>query len=211
MKTDSDFIDLLSHKLKSPLASIQAVLAITKNLKPGIKVTENLNKIENKITLLNKRIEDLIELISFTDNSSFVYSLIGINELIPPSFYKNKRFKINIDKSINIVADKEKINKEIIYLLNFLLENSKGKILIKGTTVGKNIFLNIDTDLIKYSEKDLFKLKISNEVEKGLGTEMYILSRIIKIHGGKINKNDYKLKSKFEIVLPKKPSSKINP
>jgi len=211
MKTDSDFIDLLSHKLKSPLASIQAVLAITKNLKPGIKVTENLNKIENKITLLNKRIEDLIELISFTDNSSFVYSLIGINELIPPSFYKNKRFKINIDKSINIVADKEKINKEIIYLLNFLLENSKGKILIKGTTAGKNIFLNIDTDLIKYSEKDLFKLKISNEVEKGLGTEMYILSRIIKIHGGKINKNDYKLKSKFEIVLPKKPSSKINP
>jgi len=205
---DNNFVDLLSHKLKSPLASIQAVLAITRNLKPEIKVIENLNKIENKITLLNKRIEDLIELISFTDNSNFVYSLIGINELIPPSFYKNRRFKINIDKSSYIVADKGKINKEIIYLLNFLLENSKGKILIKGTAAEKNIFLNINTDLIKYSEKDLFELRISNEVEKGLGTEMYILSRIIEIHGGKINKNDYKLKSEFKIMLPKKPSSK---
>lgn len=195
--SDVDF-GLAGHKLKSPLASINALLFILKKEinKKDKTAIKHITEIETKTEILNKRINQFILFLEYEkEKVDFLYELFDIAEVI--TFLKRKNNNLKI-KTINqlIVADKEKIEFALLSFLKSFIKVKK----INVAKENKKIEFRISGEV---SIEALDAKKIFDEKDdKALN--LFIAKKIIELHKGKV-KIDKKL---VAISIPLKPASK---
>ena len=210
-KLKSDLIVRISHELRTPLTSIKGFTEILLNL-PSEKLDHilifNLNEIKNGCLRLEKIVKDLFQAsylksdhlqLHITDENLSELIKECINEVGYMLKDRNQELIIDIQDSLNIKLEKEKIQYILINLLSNAINNSPQNEVIKIISKIKNNFVTISVEDngigIQEEEKD-YLFKKFGKIERygqglnlgidGIGLGLYISKKIIEIHGGSI-------------------------
>lgn len=219
----SEFINIISHEIRSPLTAIKWSVDLIKedklnkeNIEQFYEVKESTEKIINLIKILNE--VGKIELGKIQLNKQ----LINISDLTKKiikefdSSIKEKKIKpvLNFDKNLpKILTDPNKIKLVIKNLINnaILYNKESGKIIIDIKRKNSKIYWQIKDTGIGISKEQQEKLfqkffRLNNKMRyqtKGLGLGLFISKNFIKFLGGKIGFKSVKDKgSMFWFTIP---------
>jgi nitrogen-specific signal transduction histidine kinase len=223
------FVSNIIHQLRTPLSVIQMSLKYLERNRERIN-SELEKKIFNGVYRNLKSIDDLIkDLITFTQlNDSSInlnierFSLSNeisesIESMEPLAKEKNIKIVDNINKNIELNADKNKIKQVFQILIDNAIKYSKrdSEIIVNSNfnrlsekNVNELIIEFVD-DGIGINDEDLphlferfYRSKRVAHIE-GIGLGLSIAKTIIQMHGGKIHaKRNLDRGTTFSIVLP---------
>jgi PAS domain S-box-containing protein len=201
-----EFISVASHELKTPLTSLKAGLQlISAKIRKGDIITENIVKIfkavEVSATKLNYLFEDLLNT-SKIEQGELVLNEVKFNAFeLAENCCSHLRlvgeFKIkyDIDRSVELFADEQKINQVLVNLVNNAVKYApeSKEILIRIKSSGDTATISV-TDYGKGIPKEnldqlfnrYYQVTKNGNHSSGLGLGLYISAEIIRRHKGKI-------------------------
>lgn len=196
-KNLKEFLAISSHKIKSPLASIKALIVIGKKNKRQ----QILEKIEEKINLVNYRVDNFFEALFLIEKKTdLFFEFFDLKKSLIQLKQNNKNIELNVVE-FELMADKEKLEKAFFYFLKLARLNSTGKIIMSLKTKEKKARI-----IIQSTNNNENKIL---EVENDLKTELFIAEKIIEAHGGSYKKREKDKKIFQEVEVPKKPKKLI--
>lgn len=184
---------IASHKLKSPIASSKSLVVIGINKKSNKQAKEIFKKIDEKLSVLNRRVDRFIEIVFFNQNKvNFLYEIFNFSELIKV-LEKQPNIKLKGFEEQEILGDKKQL---IRSLLAFSKLSSK-EILLETSRSRKN--LNIVFTFSTFLDKNLFKEDYSLDWKDEI-IPSFLAKKIIELHGGRLKAS----KKKLFVYLPAK-------
>lgn len=196
----SQFISIISHRLRSPLSAIQWHLDILSDPKSRLdeqKKEESIKEIEKQNRKMINIVNDLIDLNNLEDNNLILEpSSFSLKDLVL-EIIKDKNIKfVSPDFLPNVYADKIRIKKVINHLIDNAERYSFGKGEIKIILESEPPFVrfSIIDEGIGISEKDKEKIftkffrpegSAAYQTE-GTGIGLYLAKKIIEKSKGKI-------------------------
>ncbi|QJD96979.1 HAMP domain-containing histidine kinase [Mucilaginibacter robiniae] len=201
----SEFLSIASHELRSPLTIIKAYAQIGKSFKDKNpeKMAEYLEKINQQATKVNVLIQQLLDLAKIENNkvdyriekvelSAFLSETLASVALSHPThpvmFHANGPVYANIDKLrieqvlVNLVSNAAKYSPNDKPITVALGEPANEQVIISVTDQGIGLSAeNLSRVFDKFFRAEEVAQKVS-----GLGMGLYITTRIIKGHKGKI-------------------------
>jgi PAS domain S-box-containing protein len=219
----TNFLNIVSHEMKTPLTAINAHLGVLDDLKTNLSEQEllSLSAIKRNNYLLKSLIDNILEL-SRIESGKFELNMSKINlervikevksNLEILSEKKGLQLIIDVGKLPEILADEMRVRE----ILNNLISNSikftdKGWIKVKAEKQDNHVVISIiDTGI------GISKDKINNLFQKfyqidpsigrrfgGTGLGLVITKQLIELQGGKINVHSiYGKGSTFSVILP---------
>jgi len=222
-KAKSEFLNIVSHELKTPLTAMMAYIDILDD--SGEHLTEeekqSLSVIKRNANNLKMLIGNILE-IARMDAGKFELTKekIDLKEIIETSLedikilaeQKNLKLITKIGNVGRVNVDPERI-KEIINNLvsNAIKFTEKGSITVDVTKKEENVKISVEDTGVGIPEehlKDLFKAfyQVDASISRkygGTGLGLAITKKIAEAHGGKIEVTSIKGKgTKFTITLP---------
>jgi signal transduction histidine kinase len=224
-----EFLNNLSHELKTPLAVIYAYAEllrdgderdIEKFKSYGDRIYDNIDKLKHYI-------EDLVLLTDIEAHPSLIIKEINIRDIITRSLEKfstlisEHRIEINTDVRVdqNIQADEKYIQRAVDSIVkNAILFNRRGGsisistgIQKTGDEIGGAVTLSIEDTGIGIPDDRIYQIwdkfyRIDNSLTyevSGVGVGLFLAKRIIELHGGTISvESKLNRGSRFTIELP---------
>ena len=202
-----EYVKMVSHDLKSPLASIQSLLEVLLGGFAGPvdeKTKEILQRIQKKIEFLHHYTKDLLDLSRIRAEKNLNLKLFNIKDVIdtaveiamPKMEGKEINFSIEIDKQLpDIEADKEMITYVFLNLIAnaFKYTPSGGKVWIKvskedgfAATEIKDTGIGIPLEDMSNIFEEFFRASNVAKTTKGTGLGLSLVKYIIEKHGGNI-------------------------
>jgi signal transduction histidine kinase len=201
----SEFLSIASHELRTPLTVIKAYAQVAKTLqhKDPQRLSEYLDKISQQATKVNALIQQLMDL-SKIENDKVDYRMekVEFNKFLSDILssieysYPNHPVSVQSANPVYLMLDKLRIEQVIVNLVgNAAKYSASGKgISIKIDLSTPDILIIAVTDQgIGISKKDLAKVfekffRADDVIQKvaGMGMGLYITTRIVKEHKGKI-------------------------
>jgi PAS domain S-box-containing protein len=205
-KQKEEFIGVASHELKTPVTSIKAYAQILQDIfteRNDMQTAGLLQKMDRQLDRLTNLIKDLLDVTKITEGKLEIrLELIDLNALIDQAVEDmqptTKRHEIikNVDKTVSVLGDSEKIYQVFVNLLSNAIKYSPNadKIIINTEVKNGEIMVCIKDYGIGISreiQKNLFNrfyrvIDESTRTFPGLGLGLYISAEIIKRHKGKI-------------------------
>ncbi|MFQ6061741.1 MAG: PAS domain S-box protein, partial [Methanosarcinales archaeon] len=227
-KMKSNFIDVVAHELRTPLAVIKGlvgVLGLDKENNLTEKQKEHLEVINKNTDVLNKLINDMLEL-SRVDSGmvELNYEEIDLSQIVKnvvkdfmPDINNNKQsISLNIPDSLIIEGEAKKITQIFSNLISNAIKYTPdgGKICIDIEERDKEVLVRVKDNGIGIPEKELSKVferfylvdadSLTREVDR-IGLGLSIVKTNVKLHGGNIwVKSKLGKGSTFGFTLPKK-------
>lgn len=222
--TTNEFINNLTHELKTPIFSIGVATKILEEKVPA-KDKELVNIIRGQLEKLRSQVDKVLELATIEGKKGFVLSeevdlkpsLVDIS-----SEFKKLAELENYSFESDIVGSRFIIKGDLNHLrnaINSLLDNAKKYaevntlIKLRAFEDGKDVFVEIADQGIGIEPGDLKKIfdkyyRVSHgdlHVVKGYGLGLNYVKRIVDLHKGKIEVNSEVNKgSLFTIKIPLK-------
>ncbi|MBS7564432.1 HAMP domain-containing histidine kinase [Mucilaginibacter sp. Bleaf8] len=199
----SEFLSIASHELRTPLTVIKAYAQVAKTLKDPNRLVEYLDKIDQQASKVNVLIQQLMDLSKIendkvdyrmerVDFNKFLSDVVTSAELSNP----NHHISLELAHPVHPSMDRLRIEQVLVNLIGNAAKYSAS---------GKNITVKVDVSIphlltvsvadqgVGISKKDLSKVfekffradGVTKNVA-GLGMGLYITTRIIKEHNGKI-------------------------
>ena len=202
-----EYVKMVSHDLKSPLASIQSLVEVLLGGFAGPvdeKVKEVLQRIGKKIEFLHHYTKDLLDLSRIRAEKNLNLKIFNIKEVIdtaveialPKMEGKEIHFSVEIDKQLpDIEADKELITYVFLNLIAnaFKYTPSGGKVLVQVSQKNSSITVEVKDTGIGIPAQDLphifeefFRASNVAKTTKGTGLGLSLVKYIIEKHGGNI-------------------------
>ncbi|MFQ6072630.1 MAG: ATP-binding protein [Methanosarcinales archaeon] len=227
-KLKSNFINVVAHELRTPLAVIKGfidILALDKEKNLTDKQKEHLKVMDKNVNQLNKLINDMLYL-SHADSGKLELHIETLNianivnsvidNFIQSIKEKKQSITINIPDSLIIEGDEQKINQIFSNLISNAVKYTPegGKIYINIEERDKDIIVKVKDTGIGIPEKDLSKVfekfylvdadSLTREVDR-IGLGLSIVKNNVKLHGGNIwVESKLGEGSTFGFTLPKK-------
>ncbi len=205
---------VITHELKTPLASISGAVEIIEN---ETAIPKNKKKVFNILNKELARINNLInktftlfktKLINRTrvDLYSYIRELKTIYSLLPDQGKTVIKFSIKT-KIKEIIIDTDTFKEVFINLFNNAVQaiNIKGRIEVEILNDNDYLYLSIKDNGKGIKPSDLGKIfnPFYSTKQKGLGLGLAIVKRIVELHNGKINCiSQINKGTKFIIKLP---------
>lgn len=222
----SEFLDITSHQLRTPVSVIKGVLSmLDEGSVPKSKVKEFMNMAFNKSLKLEQIVDEILRA-SEMDSERFKLELSPV-DIVPlvSEIYAEKKFiakKNNVElilnlpiaKELMVMSDLKYIKHVIINLVNNSLQYTpKGSITINLRKTGGNAIIEVIDTGIGIPKKDISKLykkfsRANNAKETftdGSGLGLYIIRQIIEAHRGasvKIKNTKINKGTAMEVILP---------
>ena len=202
-----EYVKMVSHDLKSPLASIQSLLEVLLGGFAGPvdeKIKEILQRIGKKIEFLHHYTKDLLDLSRIRAEKNLNLKIFNIKEVIdtaaeiamPKTEGKKIQLNVEIDKQLSdIEADKELITYVFLNLIAnaFKYTPSGGKVLVQVSQKNSSITVEVKDTGIGIPAQDLphifeefFRASNVAKTTKGTGLGLSLVKYIIEKHGGNI-------------------------
>lgn len=221
----TDFINNITHELKTPLATLSIA---SKSLKND-SIISNTNAFKNTLNIVDRQNERLQKLIDqvMTNSLSNDEIVLHREQVIDNEYFNNiiedfklskQHNKLNItneilQEEIILRLDKFHFATAIINILENAVKysNNQPEVMIKSELKNGNYCLSIRDNGIGISEKNqkhlfdkFFRISDGNIHDvKGLGLGLYYTSQIIKAHEGIISlKSEVNKGSTFNIKIP---------
>lgn len=199
----NDFIDNVSHEIKTPITSIQGFAKLLED--------ENLSKEEKKeyINIINEESERLLNLsnnilkLSKLQNQEKIDNKVDVNiseqirkevAALEPR-WREKNIKINANlEEVHCLGDEDLLLQVWTNLLDNAIKfsNKNGELNLVVKQQGKNILVKIQDNGIGMTEEETerifekFYQTDRSHSEKGSGLGLSIVKRIIELSGGEI-------------------------
>ena len=213
----NDFAHIVSHDLKSPLRSMNALLNWMKEDLAEVLSTDNDNHLElliKKVDKMDQLINGILEYASI-DNVKNTVNRIDLNELlndIVETIYLPDNITINIQESLPIISgDKFRLQQLFQNLLSNAIkytDKENGKVGLRFHDVGNSWEFEIYDNGIGIAEKYFKKVfqifQVLEEKENSTGVGLSIVKKIVDFYNGKIWIKSKKNKgTSFYFTLPK--------
>lgn len=225
-KNKNDFINMLSHELRNPLASIMMSLCLMEKISSGEKREARALEIAKRQGIqLTNLIDDLLDITRITQNKVILKKeTVEINNLIDKAVQdyqsqfidKNVKLKVQLTTPLYIEADPSRITQVIGNLLHnaakFTSNNDLVTITVSHEINSNQVLITVqDTGRGIAPEflENLFEpfIQIDKSLDRslgGLGLGLAIVKRIVELHGGKVQvfSEGIGKGAKFTIWLP---------
>ncbi len=221
--TKNDFINNMTHELKTPIATIGlSIDMIQKNIQHQEKTKKYSEIIAKENKRLEKQVERVLNIAKFDKGEiELQKEKIDIHQLlneVKETMALNSTKKIDIQLSLlakqyTIIGDPIHISNIFHNLLDNAIKYSKDlpQIVIKTSSNNKGIFISIQDNGIGIPKEDLklifekfYRVPTGNIHDiKGFGIGLYYVKKIIEEHHGKITVNSTLNKGTvFELFIP---------
>ena len=218
----TDFINNITHELKTPLATLSIA---TKTLTNKF-AKDNKDIAEDSINTINRQNKRLQNLIDQVVDNSLGYNDIMLNlEQVNLSAFINEvcdDFSLTISKNIQFIRDIDDTEKEILidkfYFSTTIINILNNAVKFDGTVLKVKYFIENNTHIIAISDNGIGISKKNKKLifgkfyrvseknihnYKGLGLGLYYCNQIIKAHHGTIDvESKEKEGSTFYIKIP---------
>lgn len=201
----NNFVSLISHDLKTPIAKIQSTVdrllldnayeAIAKDLKSLRSSSEELHKyIQSILQLLRVESKDFRLHIEACDLNEVIEQ--ALTQLKPLAAEKNILIESQLEPLFSIEADVTLIREVVINLLDNAIKytQSGGKIQIFSTENENSALVTIKdngqgiaTEDLKLIWNKFTRGKDQDMKSKGTGLGLYLVKYFIELHGGTVN------------------------
>src|SRR3972149_2589307 len=202
-----EYVKMVSHDLKSPLASIQSLLEVILGRFAGPidgKVKEILQRIQKKVEFLHHYTKDLLDLSRIRAEKNLNIKKFNIKEVIDTAAeialpkIGEKEIQLNIDipeRFPDIEADKELLTYVFLNLIAnaFKYTQSGGKGWVRLSQADNVLMIEVrDTGIgipaedIPHIFEEFFRANNVAKPTKGTGLGLSLVKHIIERHGGRI-------------------------
>ena len=222
----SEFLDITSHQLRTPVSVIKGVLSmLEEDSVPKARVKEFIGMAFNKSLKLEQIVDEILRA-SEMDSDNFELSLSAVN-IVPliNEIYNEKLFiakkngitlKLELPdiEVMKVMSDLKYIKHVIINLVNNALQYTpKGSVVIRLKGLRGRVIIEVEDTGIGIPKKDVPKLykkfsRADNAKETftdGSGLGLYIIKKIIEAHKGasiKIKKTQIGKGTTMVVSLP---------
>ena len=228
-----EYVKMVSHDLKSPLASIQSLLEVILGGFAGAadeKTKEILQRIYKKTEFLHYYTKDLLDLSRIRAKKNLNLTIFDIKDVIdtaveiaaPKMGEKDIKFNLEIPDNLpDAEADKEQITYVFLNLISnaFKYTPSGGNVLVKVSqsdsfiiTEIKDTGIGIPAEDMPHMFEEFFRAGNVAKTTKGTGLGLSLAKYIIERHGGNISIESKLGKGtifRFTIPISNNPSSPI--
>lgn len=200
----TNFVSLISHDLKTPLAKIQSVIHRLKtDPKIDNHVSNELGAIYQESKNLDRYIKSILKLLKIESKDfKITKKPVDVNELVekackqlmPVAREKNISISLNLEPMFLIEADETLIFEVVINLIDNSIKYSFDSSIIKIKTFEENNFVNIKVSDngpgIKKENLDLifekfFRTETTTSAQ-GTGLGLFLVKYFIELHDGSI-------------------------
>lgn len=202
-----NFISLMSHDLKTPVAKMAGLADITMKI-PGIpdEARSNMNSIIESTKELNKFITSILDLTKVESRNLTLNKIskdvnLIIEDIVEELSYKAKSQNIKIDVDlaplypvhIDVVLIKRVLSNLVENALKYSGEGTS--IYVKSWDDADWVYIDVKDTGVGISEEDLEHIfekfyRVKNDashVIKGSGLGLYLVKYFVELHGGKIS------------------------
>ncbi len=219
-----EYVKMVSHDLKSPLASIQSLLEVLLEGFAGPvdeKIKEILQRIYKKIEFLHHYTKDLLDLSRIRAERQLKLQIFNIGDVIdaaveiamPKMGEKEIQLVLEIPDNLPAIeADKEQITYVFLNLVAnaFKYTPSGGKVMVKAVEKNGSIIAEVkDTGIgipshdMPHIFEEFFRASNVAKTTKGTGLGLSLAKYIVERHGGMISVESTPGKgSAFTVLLP---------
>jgi len=228
-----DFIGNISHELKTPLASMKAMVEVL--LEGGIDDvnlrTDFLESINQEIDRLNRLVSDLLLLSRLESDKEFLNPVITdfssfITRIV--SRFQPRAMREGLTLTLYVGENIPKLDIDVNYIdqvVSNLIDNaikytpSGGRIDVKWEDIGKYVKVSVSDTGIGIPREDLPRVferfyrgdKSRNPSLGGVGLGLSIVKHIVEAHGGKVGvESELGKGSHFYFTLPKEDYQKAS-
>ncbi len=200
----NNFVSLISHDLKTPIAKIQSVVNRLRTDSRGEAVRKELEVLSHSGEELNKYIRSILSLLRVESQAFRIYPEIGdINELIgeaveqlqPLAQEKDIEIVLNLEPMFTSEFDRTLIKEVIINLLDNAIKysNHQSKVEIESFEANDQIKVNVidhgrgiageDIEIVW----DKFARGSGEDLRsRGSGLGLYLVKYFVELHGGQV-------------------------
>lgn len=226
MNQKDEFMNIVSHELKTPMTSMKGFVQIIEMLVKANKIDkleEYIGKANKQVDKLNTLVSDLLDVTKINSGKlEFNFSNFYIDEVIDNCVEQyqnitNHNIRIYSDRNIKVYADKNRLEQVVSNLITNAIKYSPGKkrVDVKVIEMPNEIKVEVQDEgigIVKENLPYIFdKFFRSENVESkffGLGLGLFISSQIIKRHKGQIGvESEYGSGSTFWFTLPKQKAN----
>lgn len=223
--TNSKFISIIAHDLRSPFVSILNILEILKdslNHSDISEIEKNLNIVSNSATRTLSLLDNLLAW-TISQNKERIFSPVKINlfELLIDEIEniyisaKQKHIKLhhNISPNLNVTADLQMVKTIIRNLVGNAIKYTHigGDISINASDGNPFVEISVKDDgvgISREAQRELFKTNVFRSTqgtnhEHGTGLGLLLCKEFVEIHGGTIRVESEQNKGcEFKFTLP---------
>ncbi|MFN5746029.1 MAG: CheR family methyltransferase [Methylococcaceae bacterium] len=202
-----DFIAMLAHELRNPLAPLRNALGILQRAKPGeVALPDIWNMMDRQVTKLTRMVDDLLDIARVTRNQIDLrrgpvdmVAMVHASVLSCQSALQSAGHELTLtlpDHPVIIHADSVRIEQIIENLLNNAIKYtpSFGHIAINLRAHGEMAILKVKDDgqgIAPDLLPNIFKLfmqadRTLDRRQGGLGIGLTLVRRLVNLHGGAI-------------------------
>jgi len=200
-----NFVSLISHDLKTPIAKIQAVTSRLRTLPCSIDIEDDLTKIDKYSRELNRYIQNVLKLLQ-VETSKFKLHIdsVDLNLLIQEiaaelqALAQEKQISLQLDLAplFPIDGDYQLIKEIFLNLIQNAIQYSDPQSQVLITVIEQDDFIKvrirdqgvgIPSDELPFLFNKFYRGKNSSFNQQGSGLGLYLVKYFIELHNGKIH------------------------
>jgi PAS domain S-box-containing protein len=209
LQRKDEFINIASHELKTPITSLKAYNQLLQRIDSSDVVKSYIDKSAATLSNLHFLVSSLLDVAQINSGQLRInLEHISLNKVLRQSIdsirlnYPSHEVieDYDADEEILVVADHQRLIQVMINLLSNAIKYSPeaDKVILRVTRDEKNGLVKIEVidfglgipeEQIKTVFERYYRVKDNNNNKwvAGLGLGLYIIQRIIKLHGSRIN------------------------
>jgi len=201
----NNFVSLISHDLKTPIAKIQAIVdrLLTQHESPELQ--EDLRSLRASGDELNRYVQSVLKVLRVESRDFKVHKEVAdinevieeaINQLRPLAAEKNIRIQTELEPMFSAEFDTTLIKEVMVNLIDNAIKYTprNGQIEIISNESDDSIFVKVKDNGEGIRPEDLDTVwgkftrgKDQDMKSKGSGLGLYLVKYFIELHGGKVN------------------------
>jgi signal transduction histidine kinase len=201
----NNFVSLISHDLKTPIAKIQAIVNRLLNQHSSPELQEDLKSLRGSGDELNRYIQSILKVLRVESRDFKVNKEVAdINEIIeeaiaqlrPLATEKNIRIQTELEPMFSVEFDTILIKEVLVNLIDNAIKYTprNGQISIYSNETEDSIFVKVKDNGEGIRPEDLDNVwgkftrgKDQEMKSKGSGLGLYLVKYFIELHGGKVD------------------------
>lgn len=199
-----NFVSLISHDLKTPIAKIQAVIQKLENSSLQEAELTELNKINSYSKELNRYIQNVLKLLQIESSQFQIQSdSVDINELLqrvwselsPLANTRNISCQFDLTPLFSIEGDEKLLSEILVNLIQNAIQYSQSSSQIQIATQEESDYViirirdqgdGIDKDELPFLFEKFYRGKKSSLSQQGSGLGLFLVKYFVELHHGKI-------------------------
>lgn len=201
----NNFVSLISHDLKTPIAKIQAIVDRLLTTYDTPELQEDLKSLRSSGDELNRYIQSILKVLRVESRDFKVHKEVAdinevieeaINQLRPLATEKNIRIQTELEPMFSAEFDTTLIKEVLVNLIDNAIKYTprSGQITIFSSETEDSIFVKVKDNGEGIRPEDLDNVwgkftrgKDQDMKSKGSGLGLYLVKYFIELHGGKVN------------------------